>query len=75
MEGRDPRNGGLQPTDPSTLRISDADRHQVSEVLRQAAGEGRLELEELDERLEATFRAAHLRRPGPDHRGPAAPRG
>ncbi len=43
--------------DPTRLRISDADRHQVAEVLRQAAGEGRLELDELDERLEATYAA------------------
>jgi len=37
------------------LRISDADRHRVAELLREAAGEGRLDLEELDERLEATY--------------------
>jgi len=43
--------------DPSQLRISDADRHQVAELLREAAGEGRIDLEELDERLEATFAA------------------
>jgi hypothetical protein len=43
--------------DPSQLRISDADRHQVAELLREAAGEGRLEIDELDERLEATFAA------------------
>ncbi len=43
--------------DPSQLRISDADRHRVAEVLRGAAGEGRLDLEELDERLDATFAA------------------
>ncbi len=43
--------------DPSRLRVSDEDRHSVGEVLRQAAGEGRLDLEELDERLEATYRA------------------
>ncbi|MGC4109577.1 MAG: DUF1707 domain-containing protein [Nocardioides sp.] len=43
--------------DPSRLRISDADRHQVAEVLREAAGEGRLDFEELDERLEATYAA------------------
>lgn len=48
--------GPLEP-DPSQLRISDADRHQVAEVLRQAAGEGRLEIDELDERLEATYAA------------------
>jgi len=43
--------------DVSRLRISDEDRHRVSEVLRQAAGEGRIDLAELDERLEATYRA------------------
>ena len=39
------------------MRISDEDRHKVAEVLRQAAGEGRIDLDELDQRLEATFRA------------------
>lgn len=43
--------------DPSQLRISDADRHKVAEVLRDAAGEGRLDMDELDERLEATYAA------------------
>lgn len=56
MEGQ-AGHGGLQPRDPSMLRISDDDRHKVAEVLRQAAGEGRIDLEELDERLEATFTA------------------
>ena len=46
-----------QPGDPSRLRISDADRHKVAELLRDAAGEGRIDLEELDERLEATYAA------------------
>ena len=45
------------PGDPSRMRISDADRHRVAEVLREAAGEGRLDLDELDERLELTFGA------------------
>ncbi|RYU14205.1 DUF1707 SHOCT-like domain-containing protein [Nocardioides iriomotensis] len=55
--------GGLQRRpvgpvgDPSRLRISDDDRHKVAEVLRKAAGEGRIDLEELDERLEATYAA------------------
>lgn len=44
-------------TDPEHLRISDADRHRVGEVLREAAGEGRLDLQELDERLEAAYAA------------------
>jgi hypothetical protein len=43
--------------DQSRLRVSDADRHRVAELLRQAAGEGRLDLEELEERLEAAYRA------------------
>lgn len=44
-------------TDPSQLRISDTDRHQVAELLRDAAGEGRIEPDELDERLEAAYTA------------------
>ena len=47
----------MDTPDPSELRISDQDRHQVAEVLREAAGEGRIDLEELDERLEATYAA------------------
>jgi Domain of unknown function (DUF1707) len=43
--------------DPSQLRISDADRHRVAEVLREAAAEGRLDMEELDERLETAYAA------------------
>lgn len=43
--------------DAAHLRISDADRHRVAEVLREAAGEGRLDLTELDERLEAAYTA------------------
>jgi hypothetical protein len=47
----------MDTSDPSQLRISDADRHQVAEVLREAAGEGRIDLDELDERLEAAYAA------------------
>jgi hypothetical protein len=53
----------IEPTPPdperdlTRLRVSDADRHQVAEVLREAAGDGRIDLAELDERLEATFAA------------------
>lgn len=49
--------GELEGHDPAQLRISDADRHQVAEILREAAGEGRLDLDELDQRLEATYAA------------------
>jgi hypothetical protein len=47
----------MSDRDPSQLRISDAERHQVAELLREAAGDGRIDLEELDERLEATYAA------------------
>ncbi len=43
--------------EPSRLRVSDEDRHKVAEILREAAGEGRLDLDELDERLEAAYGA------------------
>src|SRR6478735_12507835 len=46
-----------QPQDPASLRISDADRHRVAEILREAAGDGRIDFDELDERLEATYAA------------------
>src|SRR5688572_32079706 len=52
--------GELEPrwqADPARMRISDTERHQVAEILRQAAGEGRIDLTELDERLEATYAA------------------
>ena len=39
------------------MRISDNDRQKVADVLREAAGEGRIDLEELDERLGLTFAA------------------
>jgi hypothetical protein len=39
------------------LRVSDADRERVAERLRDAAGEGRLTVEELDERLEQAYGA------------------
>lgn len=39
------------------LRASDADRERVAEILREAAGEGRLTLEELDERLDQVYAA------------------
>jgi hypothetical protein len=47
----------MDQPDPQKLRISDADRHQTAEVLRDAAAEGRLDFDELDERLEATYSA------------------
>src|SRR3954451_6457383 len=46
-----------QAPDPAPLRIPEDDRHKVAEVLRQAAGDGRIDLDELDQRLEATYQA------------------
>jgi hypothetical protein len=47
------------PPRPSVpdLRASDADRERVAEVLRDALAEGRLDMEEFEERLEATYKA------------------
>jgi DUF1707 SHOCT-like domain/Domain of unknown function (DUF4190) len=46
------------PYDPPTqLRASDADRESVAERLRVAASEGRLDPDELDERLTAAYAA------------------
>ena len=39
------------------LRASDADRERVAEILRDAVAEGRLDMEEFEERLEATYKA------------------
>ena len=43
--------------DKGNLRASDADRERVADVLRQAAGDGRLTMAELDERLDAVYAA------------------
>jgi predicted thioesterase len=48
---------GVTGDDPRQFRISDADRHAVADVLRDAAAQGRLGMDELDERLEAAFAA------------------
>jgi hypothetical protein len=44
-------------SEPLDLRVSDADRERVAERLREAAGEGRLTVEELDERVELAYAA------------------
>ncbi|MER5521903.1 DUF1707 domain-containing protein [Streptomyces sp. NPDC002763] len=43
--------------DAPELRASDADRERVTEILRDALAEGRLDMEEFEERLEATYKA------------------
>lgn len=47
----------MDQPDPSQMRVSDQDRHTVAEVLRDAAAEGRLDLDELEERLQAAYSA------------------
>jgi hypothetical protein len=51
--------GELSPADRplSQIRVSHADRDSVVDILRVAAGDGRLTAEELDERLEAALTA------------------
>src|SRR5215468_11943604 len=46
-----------EPAPPDQLRASHEDRDRVVEILRVAAGDGRLTAEELDERLEAALTA------------------
>jgi class 3 adenylate cyclase len=48
---------GSQPARPAELRASHADRDRVVEVLRTAAGDGRLTADDLDQRLEAALTA------------------
>jgi Domain of unknown function (DUF1707) len=45
------------PDDKPALRASDADRERTAERLRRAAGEGRLDMDELEERLHAVYAA------------------
>ena len=42
---------------PGALRASDADRERVADVLREAAGLGRITMDELDERLDRVYAA------------------
>lgn len=45
------------PVDRGLMRVSDADREQAAEVLREAAGQGRISMDELGERLELAYAA------------------
>jgi len=47
----------MTPDEHPQLRASDAEREWAIGMLREAAGEGRLELDELDERVERALRA------------------
>jgi hypothetical protein len=45
------------PDDRHLVRVSDADREQVTESLREAAGQGRITVDELEAQLEASYAA------------------
>jgi Domain of unknown function (DUF1707)/Cell wall-active antibiotics response 4TMS YvqF len=45
------------PSDHSLMRVSDSDREHAADVLREAAGQGRINFDELDERLELAYAA------------------
>jgi hypothetical protein len=55
------------------LRASDADRERTAELLRRAAGEGRLTMDELEERLHAAYEARTHRELGRLTRDVVAP--
>jgi hypothetical protein len=45
------------PADHGLMRVSDTDREQAADVLREAAGHGRITMDELEERLELAYAA------------------
>ncbi|HEX6444593.1 MAG TPA: DUF1707 domain-containing protein, partial [Streptosporangiales bacterium] len=57
MTERQPPEGAAPAPAAPALRASDADRHRAAELLRDAAGDGRLGLDELDDRLERVYAA------------------
>ena len=65
-----------RPHDPSQMRISEPLTASASpDVLRDAAGEGRIDLDELEERLEADLAGQDLRRAGAESRSTCRRRG
>jgi hypothetical protein len=44
-------------SEPAETRASDAEREQIAERLREAVAEGRLDMDEFGERLDATYKA------------------
>jgi hypothetical protein len=57
----EPRGEPGPPADPRDLRCSDSERELVAEVVRQAAGDGRLTVDELLERLDVVYAARTYR--------------
>jgi Domain of unknown function (DUF1707) len=72
------------PADPRQLRVADTDRDRAAELLRQAAAEGRITFDELDERISRAYAAktfadldvltSDLPGPGVNAPAPAGPR-
>ena len=60
MSGEVTPAGDLSPGGRSELRASHADRDRVVEILRIAAGDGRITADELDQRLEVALTARTL---------------
>jgi len=55
LHARHRRLNGVTDDALPELRASDADRERTAELLRRAAGEGRLTIDELDERLDVVY--------------------
>jgi hypothetical protein len=81
MTRRDPEEPTMD-TDTNELRASDAERSETAELLRRHHAEGRLDTDELEERIERCY-AAKTRGeldalttdlPGPQRRQPTGPR-
>lgn len=51
----------LEPLPPADLRASDADRESIARRIQEAAADGRIGLDELDERLDAAYAAKTYR--------------
>jgi hypothetical protein len=69
MSDLTPRPSDTQTTagtgDQPALRASDADRERVADILRQAGGDGRLDVDELDERLQQVYAIKTIAELGP----------
>ncbi|HEY3869444.1 MAG TPA: DUF1707 domain-containing protein [Actinocrinis sp.] len=61
MSGSEPGPEAAAPTSGAEPRAGDAEREQAAEKLRVAAGDGRIDLAELEDRLEQAYRAKTYR--------------
>ena len=63
----------MTPPSEPTLRASDAEREHHAELLREHAAQGRLTVDELDERLDRVYAARTRRRARARRRRPPGP--